>query len=284
MNEQYQEEQEMEQEALAAIFMDDFVALNEEQPYKWSIMLEPIQDDPDANHVGLKLIVDIPLTYPEEHPELNIEITKGLAEDQIEEIFNVAKEEVDANEGMPCLFSVCEAVRGWLLDNNKEFDGSMYAQMMRKQDAMKKSNESKEYESYSTKTGPSQTEIEEAAVHKRRAEGTPCNQETFNEWKRKFESEMKELEECANESNNKKKEKNAIDYSTRKTGYEIFGSKTGVLDLEAMEAAADLEGKATLNLDDVDEDLFGEDEDLDELDFDSDEDDFDDGSDEEPDI
>lgn len=95
---------------------------------------------------------------------------------------------------------------------------------------------------------------------------------------------MKELEECENESNNKKKEKNAIDYSTRKTGYEIFGSKTGVLDLEAMEAAADLEGKVKLNLDDVNEDLFDEDEDLDELDFDSDEDDFDDDSDEEPDI
>jgi len=111
MNEQYQEEQEMEQEALAAIFMDDFVALNEEQPYKWSIMLEPIQDDPDANHVGLKLIVDIPLAYPEEHPELNIEITKGLAEDQIEEILNVAKEEVDANEGMPVssLTNLCDS-------------------------------------------------------------------------------------------------------------------------------------------------------------------------------
>ena len=139
------EEQQMEQEALDAIFGEDFKILHNEPPYKYSIRLVPIQDADDeddananVNHVAIDLIVDIPLEYPDVKPEVaSIEIVKGLGEEQKEDIIEVYEEEVAANEGMPCLFAVSEAIRGWLVDNNVVYDGSMYAQMMRKEAASK---------------------------------------------------------------------------------------------------------------------------------------------------
>ena len=67
---------------------------------------------------------------------------QGLAEDQRKTILDLANDEAQANEGMPAIFAVCEAVRAWLLDNNVKGldDGSMHAQMMRK---MKEAERSK---------------------------------------------------------------------------------------------------------------------------------------------
>ena len=35
------------------------------------------------------------------------------------------------------MFAISEALKAWLLENNEEYDGSMYAQMMRKQESKK---------------------------------------------------------------------------------------------------------------------------------------------------
>ena len=132
-----------------------------------------------------------------------------------------------------------------------------------------------------------EAEAEELAVRKRRAEGTPVNDETFNTWKEKFEAEMreqaeKELEEAA--MDNKKKKEKVVDKSERITGFAQFSDKSGTFNLEAMEAAAenaqpDEDESEEENLDNVNEDLFDvDDDDLDDLDFDDDDDE------EEPDI
>lgn len=201
----------------------------------------------------------------------------------------MADQELEANMGMPAIYSVCEGIRTWLLDNNQEYDGSMYAQMMRKQEAASKAKEDStvQYESHNMdkKKIPTEAELEEAAVYKRRQEGTPCNRENFDVWKEKFDKEMEEktlTAEAKEKDDSKKKKDKSKDKKedNKPSGYEIFGSKSGVLDLEAMEAAADME---TLNVDDVDEDLFVDedsDEDLDDMDFDDDSDDEED----EPDI
>jgi hypothetical protein len=79
----------------------------------------------------------------------------------------------------------------------------------------------------------------------------------------------------------------------RLTGFQQFSDKTGMLNLEAMEAAAENaqidedEEQDEGNLEDVDEDLFDDDDDLDDLEFDDDDDEDDDGDDDdddEPDI
>ena len=136
-----------------------------------------------------------------------------------------------------------------------------------------------------------QAEAEELAVRKRRAEGTPCTEENFLEWKEKFEAEMALLAEKENDpsgsgdgpSKKKNKEK-VVDKSGRVTGFLQFSDRAGgSINLEAMEAAAenaqvdeeeaaaDEEAAAAAAVED--EDLFDlDDEDLDDLDFDDDDD------------
>lgn len=142
------EEQEMEAEALGAIFDTSFSVIKDEQPFLWSVKLLPVDcggdDEEEAlqNHVAIKLVAKIPLDYPENSlPELNVEIIKGLAEEHAQELAELAKTEAQNNAGMPAIFAVCEALREWLADNNEKGldDASMHAQMMRKQKEAEKS-------------------------------------------------------------------------------------------------------------------------------------------------
>jgi hypothetical protein len=146
------------------------------------------------------------------------------------------------------------------------------------------------FESQEEKDEFTATEMEEMAVQKRRAEGTPCTREHFEIWKIRFEVEMAEAaaaEDDKEETNTaggakrvKKQGSLVTDKSGRISGFDYFRSKAG--SMEALEAAAEAaaeqemeEGEEDEDLPDVDEDLFEDDVDLDDLDFDSDDDDVD---------
>ncbi|KAL7536235.1 hypothetical protein ACHAXR_007010 [Thalassiosira sp. AJA248-18] len=303
MSDQHLEEQEMEAEALAAIFDTAFELRSSEQPFVWAVKLVPVDcgDDTDeeeaANHVMVKLTATIPLDYPEESlPELDLEILKGLSEDNKKELLDLANEEAEANAGMPAIFAVCEAVRTWLADNNVKGldDASMHAQMMRKaKDAERKEAQAaQQFESQKKNEKMSQAEEEEMSVRKRREEGTPVTDATFSDWWAKFSAEVEQVkaDEKAAAMEDSKDKKNALAavIEERLTGFQIFSDKAGVFNLEKLEAAAEELENDTSALDpeelgDVDEELFDDDEDLDDLEFDSDDDDEED-SDEEPDI
>jgi hypothetical protein len=118
MSDQHLEEQEMEAEALAAIFDTAFELRSSEQPFVWAVKLVPVDcggnaDEEEAlNHIMVKLVARIPLDYPEEMlPELDIEILKGLSQDNKDELLRLANDEAEANSGMAAIFSICEAVR-----------------------------------------------------------------------------------------------------------------------------------------------------------------------------
>jgi hypothetical protein len=130
------EEQEMEAEALTAIFDDCMEVLSTEQPFRWAISIWPEQHSPEENHVGIKLIASIPLDYPElSLPSFEIELLKGLTDEHRQELLEMAQEEAEANEGMPVIFAVGERLREWLAENNQKGmdDVSMYAQMIRRE-------------------------------------------------------------------------------------------------------------------------------------------------------
>jgi hypothetical protein len=140
------EEQEMEAEALAAIFDDCLEIISSTQPFEWTVNLWPEQhtvededdNDPDApqNHVGIKVTAKIPLSYPDESlPEFNIKILKGLTEEHEQELLELAMEEAESNRGMPVMYTVCERLREWLLENNQKGmdDRSMYTQMIKRE-------------------------------------------------------------------------------------------------------------------------------------------------------
>ncbi|KAL3921430.1 MAG: hypothetical protein SGILL_002753 [Bacillariaceae sp.] len=334
MSDEHCEEQEMEAEALTAIFDDCMEVIKDAQPFEWAIKLWPEQmhggeeedEDPDAptNHVGIQVLATIPLDYPETSlPEMKIKVIKGLTDEHEEELLALAMEEAESNQGMPVMYAVCERLREWLAENNEPGmdDKSMYAQMMKRE--KEKEREATRpcailedlhledalscplltpqkaqvaFEAQKQKEELTEAEAEELAVRKRRAEGTPCTDETFHEWAQKFDAEMEEerqkKEEEAGAEGRKKGSKTdkVVDKSGRQTGFEQFSGTAGTVDWEAMEAATenaqrdedeeeDEEGEEDGEALDVDEDLFMEDDDLDDLDFDDDDDDE-----EEPDI
>jgi hypothetical protein len=127
-----------------------------------------------------------------------------------------------------------------------------------------------------------EAEREEIEVTKRRAEGTPCTQENFEEWQANFLQEMltKKLNsDGLNVEDGKGKQRKDkvkdVDRTGRMTGFEHFSNKT--VNLEALELAA---AEAEQGFE-ADENLFEDDVDLDDMDFDDDDADFDDEDDDE---
>lgn len=77
----HMEEQEMEAEALTAIFDTAFEITSSEQPFKWKVSLYPVDAHDEAerdelNHVGCMLKVELPLEYPDVLPVMDVEIIK----------------------------------------------------------------------------------------------------------------------------------------------------------------------------------------------------------------
>jgi len=170
-------------------------------------------------------------------------------------------------------------------------DRSMYTQMLKREKEKERDEQKSKqiYEAQKKTEKMSEAESEELAVRKRRAEGTPCNDETFSEWRDIFHEEMKEAERLTAEAATDTKKKGGggskgvekeVDKSGRVSGFLQFTDKAGTFNLEAMEAAAENakrdenEKDEDISVDDVDKNLFDvDDDDLDDLDFDDDDDD-----------
>ncbi len=137
MSDEHCEEQEMEAEALTAIFDDCLEIVSSTQPFEWAISLWPEQHgDATENHVGIRVRATIPLDYPElSPPRLTVEVLKGLTDEHAEELLALANAEAEASAGMPAMYAICERLREWLLENNVKGmdDLSMYAQMMKRE-------------------------------------------------------------------------------------------------------------------------------------------------------
>lgn len=139
----------------------------------------------------------------------------------------------------------------------------------------------RQFEAQKKEEGMTETEKEEQAVHKRRAEGTPCTQEHFDKWKAVFDAEMEEkkLQEQqakdAGPTSKKNKEKKVEDKSGRISGFLQFSGKMGAMNMEDIEKAVEEAEEAPMDPDEIDngeDELFDfdDDEDLDDLDFEDD--------------
>ena len=75
------EEQETEMETLKCIFSEEELVIKREKPYNLEIMLNSNTESEDRNYLKLKLIFDLPDTYPNEVPYFRI---KNLSTDYID--------------------------------------------------------------------------------------------------------------------------------------------------------------------------------------------------------
>lgn len=191
------EEQANEVEALQCIFESEFTWVAE--PTEFEVLLEPSQeiDEGEECHVGIKLHVTFCDTYPSSTPPtIEIVPTKGLGATQVttmhEEVVAVVVEE---NAGEPIIFTLCEQLKDWLANNNLPGeDGSMYADMMRKQRLKELEVSKNEAAAAAAQNGNMSGEGRMAAEKKKsQIIEDPVTVDTFAEWKASFEQEMKDI-------------------------------------------------------------------------------------------
>lgn len=189
-------DQNEEIEVLQSIFPLEFELISIENENSFKILLNPTTNDSE-NHVSVILVFTLPSNYPStEIPVMNIQIQKGLSNDQASEVLAIANTIALENTSSPSIFTICEGVKEWLVDNNiAGQDGSMYSEMMRRinqKDIQQKKVEQKaalkaqaDFEYKDVEIDP-----EEMERIRKRQEGTQVTVETFLLWKKAFDEEM----------------------------------------------------------------------------------------------
>ena len=137
-------------------------------------------------------------TYPEVLPDLTVELLRGLNEEQGAEILALAIASATENlELGPIVFTVAEAVKEWLIDNNREpEDDSMHARMLKRQREKEEAEEEArvlEADTQAKAAAKAQEEGEDGlsdAARLRLLEGTPVTPESFAEWNKGFMAEL----------------------------------------------------------------------------------------------
>jgi hypothetical protein len=71
-----------------------------------------------SSSVAIELNCRFPAQYPAESPNIEIEIKKGLAAKRKEEIMAIIEQVGQENLGTPAIYTIVEAIREWLADNN----------------------------------------------------------------------------------------------------------------------------------------------------------------------
>ena len=122
------EERADEIEVLQSIYADEFEWTLE--PTEFKILLAPPSEGEDAE--GVHVTASLLVTHPEEYPsavcpQFIVSRIKGLSSKQCEEMLELANQTSEEGLGGPTVFSVCEALKEWLADNNVPGqDDSMY--------------------------------------------------------------------------------------------------------------------------------------------------------------
>jgi len=169
------EDQNLEIEALQAIYMNDFTMLDED-PKKFQILLVPNPGSEIGNHVGLTLEVSFPSKYPNILPEFKLKSLFGIDTDQQSTLESKLKIQSEESVGSPMIFNLAQTCKEWLDDNNID---RQELQRLKKV----KAEEEKE---------------------RKRAEGTAVTRESFTAWAKRFYAE-KILEEKRIEAEKKKR-------------------------------------------------------------------------------
>ena len=188
------EEQGYEIEALQSIFIEEFSWV--EEPLSFEISLRPAVDEGAEMHVHASMRVTFVEDYPSQAiPEYEMRSIKGLSTSILGEMKELAVKTSTEELGGPVVYNVCEALKDWLTDHNfPGQDGSMYAEMMRKEAAKEAAEKLKE--GIPLKGGEkSDGEVQMAkdkAKLKARAAGDPVTLESFAAWKVAHEAELKE--------------------------------------------------------------------------------------------
>ena len=107
------EDQETEMETLKCIFTEDELNVKREKPYNFEILVNSNTESEERNFLKLRVIFDLPDTYPNEIPYFRI---KNLATDYIDnnalEVFeNEMRERAQENLGQMMIFEIIDLLK-----------------------------------------------------------------------------------------------------------------------------------------------------------------------------
>jgi len=126
----YEEEQQMELQAVQAIYMDDYKEL-EGDGTAFELTLVP-ETGGDNNHVSLTLSVEYTATYPETPPILSCRAVRGLTDEQATECEAMLKEAAASDEmlGNAMVYMLAERAQEWLAERNVPETQDMHSEML----------------------------------------------------------------------------------------------------------------------------------------------------------
>ena len=186
---------------------------------------------PSYMSVVVTLVVELPSDYPSVIPSISIEVEKGLSKKQADEVKALALSHAENNVGMAMIFTIVEAIKEWLTDNNSAGqDGSMYADMMRRMQQKdvaekKKADKAAISAAADSEMKADQNDPEEQERIRKRQAGTQVTLETFIEWKIKFDAEMKAIADAG--------KKIVVEIDDRPTGKQYFSQNSTAIEDEA---------------------------------------------------
>lgn len=128
----YAEEQQMELQALEAIYMDDFKRIEGAGLPSFDLKLQPeTGGGDDVNHVAVTLRVTYTPTYPESSPGISVRRIKGLEDSLIQELEGLLRDAAGTEEllGTAMVYPLVERAQAWLAEHNIP-ERDMHAEMM----------------------------------------------------------------------------------------------------------------------------------------------------------
>ena len=238
MSDEYQEEQEMEMEALQSMFLDGEYKQIDDR--KFSLTLVPVQGaDASDNHVSVDLICEYTPKYPDEKAMVDVKVVKGLKESQRKEILALIDTCQEENIGMPCVYSMADVIVEYLQENNRPAgDGSIHAEMLERQ-RLKEEAQAKENRVLEMEKKKAEKLRLESEEGQRQRYGTPLTRENFEEFNKKFiaawdvKMEKLEIERLEALASKTKSSKGKLNDSVKLTGKQLFEVDTKMITSDA---------------------------------------------------
>jgi len=145
------ERQNLECEALEAIFMDDYISLKNNSVWKvktpyphFKIHLSPLDISNDEEiYVSVDLVVKFTPLYPNALPELYLENEKGLSDNEIDDLLNSIKKLARELIGNEMIYEISQYIQDYLTEHNIKVI-SAYEEMMIRQEVDEKKKQEKE--------------------------------------------------------------------------------------------------------------------------------------------
>lgn len=186
------EDQENEIEALTSMFEEgkEFERISATE---YKLMLVPHPTGEEENHVGVTFHVTYTPEYPDSAPGWELEDVKGLPDEKLETLKEKIEESINENLGMVMIYTVCDAIKDYLLENNvKEL--SMHEQMMQRLKGDGKEGGDEDDEEGGDEDDEDEDGEEEEwkglADKQLCAETDRITVDAFSQWKIKFDEEM----------------------------------------------------------------------------------------------